>query len=235
MTYVQFDKTPCCQLLQWVRFLQWWFYWSRWVSGYFLFLSQQVFTVCTINIWESVSFELWIFLQLLPHLRWGVSIVFFNQPNGWGKLAILGENLGVMASPRYIRIHGIMGRVLTRLTCICCHSREGKTLSDSWINTVLILLLFFADRLRWNLWTDSGWGNICFGCSFLQDGWSHTFCPCYMALFCVWWSCVPFLCHQQVSGGSPCKNGHSSHFLIRILHRCLRTVQEILMIVVSEA
>ena len=79
--------------------------------------------VATINIWESVSFELWIFLQLLPNLRWGVSI-FYNHPNGWGKLTqcvgklgILGKNLGVKASPRYIRIHGITGRVLTRLTC----------------------------------------------------------------------------------------------------------------------
>ena len=35
-----------------------------------------------------------------------------------GKLAILGENLGVKASLCYIRISGRTGRVLTRLTCI---------------------------------------------------------------------------------------------------------------------
>ena len=124
LLHVQFDKTLCCQLLQWVRFHQWWFYWSRQVSGYFLFLSQQVFTIPTINIWESVSFELWIFLLLLPHLRWGVNIFF--QSTQWvgkltqwlGKLGILGKNLGVKSSLHYIRIRGITGRVLTRLTCM---------------------------------------------------------------------------------------------------------------------
>ena len=41
-----------------------------------------------------------------------------NPMGQWvGKLGILGKNLGVKASLRYIRIRGITWRVLTRLTC----------------------------------------------------------------------------------------------------------------------
>ena len=92
------------------------------MSGLLSIFVAQVFTVCTINIRESVSFELWIFATSSTlEMR---CKFFFNQPNGWGKLTqwlgklgILGKNLGVKASPRYIHIRGITGGVLTRLTC----------------------------------------------------------------------------------------------------------------------
>ena len=79
-----------------------------------------------------MSFEVWIFLQLLSHLRCGISI--FLQSTQWvgkltqwvRKLGILGKNLGVKASPCYIGIRGITGRVLTKLTC--SHNNYGQVI-----------------------------------------------------------------------------------------------------------